>query len=91
MVVPLNALLQHRGCVLLSAGRSIAVQGFNENASILAMLALYAGAIGLGLPIQAVMWGLGAAVAAAIGLLMRAERVRRTRTATPNPSATTPA
>jgi LPLT family lysophospholipid transporter-like MFS transporter len=39
LVVPLNALLQHRGCQLLSAGRSIAVQGFNENASVLAMLA----------------------------------------------------
>ena len=35
LVVPLNALLQHRGHQLLSAGRSIAVQGFNENASVL--------------------------------------------------------
>src|SRR6185369_4923988 len=40
-VVPMNALLQHRGHVLLSAGHSIAVQNFNENVSILAMLALY--------------------------------------------------
>ena len=41
-VVPMNALLQHRGHVLLSAGHSIAVQNFNENVSILVMLALYA-------------------------------------------------
>lgn len=40
-VVPMNALLQHRGHVLMSAGRSIAVQNFNENTSILVMLALY--------------------------------------------------
>lgn len=41
-VVPMNALLQHRGHVLLSAGHSIAVQNFNENLCILIMLALYA-------------------------------------------------
>ena len=41
-VVPMNALLQHRGHVLLSAGHSIAVQNFNENLFILVMLALYA-------------------------------------------------
>ena len=41
-VVPMNALLQHRGHVLMSAGRSIAVQNFNENSSILVMLGVYA-------------------------------------------------
>ena len=41
-VVPMNALLQHRGHVLLSAGNSIAVQNFNENFCILVMLAFYA-------------------------------------------------
>ena len=40
-VVPMNALLQHRGHVLMSAGRSIAVQNFNENSSILVMLGVY--------------------------------------------------
>lgn len=44
-VVPMNALLQHRGYVLLSAGHSIAVQNFNENIAILVMLALYAAMI----------------------------------------------
>ncbi len=41
-VVPMNALLQHRGHMLMGAGRSIAVQNFNENLSIFAMLGLYA-------------------------------------------------
>jgi MFS family permease len=41
-VVPMNALLQHRGHLLMGAGSSIAVQNFNENLSIFAMLGLYA-------------------------------------------------
>lgn len=40
-VVPMNALLQHRGHLLMGAGSSIAVQNFNENLSIFVMLALY--------------------------------------------------
>lgn len=41
-VVPMNALLQHRGHVLMGAGHSIAIQNFNENLSILMMTGLYA-------------------------------------------------
>lgn len=41
-VVPLNALLQHRGHILIGAGHSIAVQNFNENLGILLMTGLYA-------------------------------------------------
>jgi MFS family permease len=41
-VVPMNALLQHRGHVLMGAGHSIAVQNFNENLSILIMTTVYA-------------------------------------------------
>ncbi|MFA7293606.1 MAG: lysophospholipid transporter LplT, partial [Rhodocyclaceae bacterium] len=40
-VVPMNALLQHRGHMLMGAGHSIAVQNFNENLSILVMTGLY--------------------------------------------------
>jgi LPLT family lysophospholipid transporter-like MFS transporter len=43
MVVPMNALLQHRGHNLMGAGRSIAVQNFNEQACILGLGAFYAG------------------------------------------------
>ncbi len=40
-VVPMNALLQHRGHVLMGAGHSIAVQNFNENIGILFMVGMY--------------------------------------------------
>jgi MFS family permease len=55
MVVPMNALLQHRGHRLLSAGQSIAVQGFNENLSILVILLVYAGLISIHIPAQAIL------------------------------------
>ncbi|MEO7850972.1 MAG: lysophospholipid transporter LplT [Rubrivivax sp.] len=42
LVVPMNALLQHRGHNLMGAGRSIAVQNFNEQACILGLSAAYA-------------------------------------------------
>ncbi len=70
-VVPMNALLQHRGHVLLSAGHSIAVQNFNENVSILVMLALYALMIKLDLHINAIIVMFGAFVAASMYLVMR--------------------
>jgi len=50
LVVPMNALLQHRGHNLMGAGRSIAVQNFNEQACILVLGALYSLSTGLGLP-----------------------------------------
>lgn len=68
-VVPMNALLQHRGYTLLTAGRSIAVQGFNENAGMLVMLAVYAGAIALGLPLQALILGFGGLVLLGMALI----------------------
>jgi MFS transporter, LPLT family, lysophospholipid transporter len=49
LVVPMNALLQHRGHNLMGAGRSIAVQNFNEQACILALGALYTGMSRVGL------------------------------------------
>lgn len=42
-VVPMNALLQHRGCQMLSAGQSIAIQNFNENLSVMVMMLVYSG------------------------------------------------
>ncbi len=71
LVVPLNALLQHRGCALLTAGRSIAVQGFNENASVLAMLAVYGALVAAEVPIVPLMWGFGLLIALAMAVLMR--------------------
>jgi len=70
-VVPMNALLQHRGHVLLSAGHSIAVQNFNENISILVMLALYATMIKLDLHINTIIVIFGVFVASTMFLVMR--------------------
>lgn len=70
-VVPMNALLQHRGHVLLSAGHSIAVQNFNENLSVLTMLMLYAVMIKMNLDINIVIVLFGLFVAGAMILAMR--------------------
>lgn len=70
MVVPLNALLQHRGAALLSAGRSIAVQGFNENLCVLVMLAAYAACEAVQIPIGWTLNAMGLLMAAAVAMLM---------------------
>jgi hypothetical protein len=78
-VVPMNALLQHRGHHLVGAGRSIAVQNFNENTSILLMIALYSVLLGSGLSIYAVIVVFGLFVAgtmAAVQLWYRESRRR---------------
>jgi MFS family permease len=61
-VVPMNALLQHRGCTLLTAGRSIAVQGFNENGGMLLMLAAYSLAVAMQVPLDTLITVFGALV-----------------------------
>ncbi len=54
-VVPMNALLQHRGHLLMGAGHSIAVQNFNENLSILLMTGIYALLIYMNCSIQTII------------------------------------
>ncbi len=70
-VVPMNALLQHRGHVLMSAGHSIAVQNFNENLSILTMLALYASMITLNLDLNLIIVLFGLSLAGIMWLIGR--------------------
>ncbi|QJE02904.1 lysophospholipid transporter LplT [Massilia forsythiae] len=70
-VVPMNALLQHRGHVLMSAGHSIAVQNFNENLSILSMLALYAIMITLKLDLNIIIVLFGLSLAGIMYLIKR--------------------
>ncbi|KWO80657.1 lysophospholipid transporter LplT [Burkholderia ubonensis] len=70
-VVPMNALLQHRGHVLLSAGHSIAVQNFNENLSVLVMLCLYAVLVWLDVPVGVVIVLFGTFVCLTMWLVMR--------------------
>jgi len=67
LMVPMNALLQNRGYTLLTAGRSIAVQGFNENASVMLMLGVYSGLLALSLPLHWVMILMGSLMT--IGML----------------------
>jgi hypothetical protein len=55
LLVPMNALLQHRGMQVLSAGRSIAVQGFNENLSVMLMLAAYSAMLAFGVSLGFIM------------------------------------
>ena len=78
-VVPMNALLQHRGYVLLSAGHSIAVQNFNENLSVLVMLCLYAVLIWLNTPIWIVIILFGMFVCLAMLLVMQRHRYNQRR------------
>ncbi|HEU4375631.1 MAG TPA: lysophospholipid transporter LplT [Telluria sp.] len=70
-VVPMNALLQHRGHVLMSAGHSIAVQNFNENLSILTMLAVYAIMISLNLDLNVIIVLFGLSVAGTMWMIMK--------------------
>jgi MFS family permease len=70
-VVPMNALLQHRGHILMGAGHSIAVQNFNENLSILLMLAIYALLIKMDLSIYSVIALFGLFVSIAMALVRR--------------------
>ena len=61
-VVPMNAMLQHRGVQLLSAGRSISVQNVNENANILLMMGVYSALLYADLNVETLTWLLGGLV-----------------------------
>lgn len=76
-VVPMNALLQHRGHVLLSAGHSIAVQNFNENLSILVMLCIYALLIWFDVSVGLVIVLFGSFVCATMYLVIRRHRANQ--------------
>lgn len=76
-VVPMNALLQHRGHVLMSAGHSIAVQNFNENLNILLMLGLYSLLLRLELGVNIVIVVFGAFVALTMLAVIRLHRANQ--------------
>jgi MFS family permease len=71
LIVPMNALLQHRGHNLMGAGRSIAVQNFNEQACILGLGALYVGMTKLGLTAFGAIAVFGLLVAGVMELIRR--------------------
>ena len=70
-VVPMNALLQHRGHLLMGAGRSIAVQNFNENISIFLMLGLYALMVKLDLSVNMIIFVFGVLLAGIMAVLYK--------------------
>ena len=71
LVVPMNALLQHRGHMLMGAGRSIAVQNFNEQACILGLGGFYALMTGLGVSAYMAITAFGLLVAGTMYLIRR--------------------
>jgi MFS transporter, LPLT family, lysophospholipid transporter len=71
LVVPMNALLQHRGHNLMGAGRSIAVQNFNEQACILVLGFAYSFSAGAGMSAFAAIAGFGTLVASVMYLIKR--------------------
>ena len=71
LVVPMNALLQHRGHNLMGSGRSIAVQNFNEQACILGLGAFYSLSTGMGLSAFGAITVFGLVVAGFMRLIKR--------------------
>ena len=78
-VVPMHALLQHRGHVLMGAGHSIAVQNFNENIGILVMVGLYALMVRSGLSVNSAVVIFGVFVASTMLLVIWRHRYNQTR------------
>jgi len=78
-VVPMNALLQHRGHVLMGAGHSIAVQNFNENIGILAMVGLYTLMVRSGLAVNHAILMFGFFVSGIMALVMLRHRLNQAR------------
>lgn len=74
LVVPMNALLQHRGHNLMGAGRSIAVQNFNEQSCILLLGGLYSLSTGVGLSAFGAITAFGLVVAGVMWLIQRWHR-----------------
>ena len=74
VIVPMNALLQHRGHNLMGAGRSIAVQNFNEQACILGVGAFYSGMTKMGLSAFVAIAVFGTVVACIMELIRRWHR-----------------
>ncbi|BCM25950.1 lysophospholipid transporter LplT [Methyloradius palustris] len=73
-VVPLNALLQHRGHLLIGAGHSIAVQNFNENLGILILSGAYTLMVKAGIPINLIVVSFGLFVSLSMAGIYRIYR-----------------
>jgi len=76
-VVPLNALLQHRGHILIGAGHSIAVQNFNENLGILLLIGTYTMMVKAELSINIIMIAFGIFVSLSMSGIYKLYRINR--------------
>jgi LPLT family lysophospholipid transporter-like MFS transporter len=68
-VVPMNALLQHRGHLLMGAGHSIAQQNFNENISILLLTGAYALMVRADWHIHTIIWIFGLFISSVMSVI----------------------
>ena len=69
-LVPMNALFQRRGQLLLSSGQAVAVQNLSENTMILTMLGIYALLVKLELSVLATMCAFGLFLAVAMATIL---------------------
>ncbi len=76
LLVPMNALLQARGSLLMPAGQSVAVQNFYENLAAVLALAGYGALTLLGMPLAAIIGGFAMLIVLATLALIGFERAR---------------
>lgn len=69
-LVPMNAVFQRRGQLLLSSGQAVAVQNLSENTMILTMLGIYALLVKVQLPVQTTMLAFGFFLTAAMTTIL---------------------
>src|SRR3569623_343493 len=86
-VVPMNAVLQHRGRMLMRSGQSIAVQNFSENLSVLTLLTVYAFMLWLNLPLEKVIFAFGMFILVLMWFIMRSSTKSRPSAVFPAESA----
>jgi LPLT family lysophospholipid transporter-like MFS transporter len=75
LLIPMNALLQHRGALLMQTGQSVAVQGFGENGASVILLSAYGALVSIDTPLSAITEGFGFMVLLAVLGMMRWSRV----------------
>ncbi len=69
-LVPMNAVFQRRGQLLLSSGQAVAVQNLSENTMILTMLGIYALLVKVQLSVQTTMLAFGFFLTAAMTAIL---------------------
>lgn len=69
-LVPMNAVFQRRGQLLLSSGQAVAVQNLSENTMILTMLGIYALLVKVQLSVQTTMLAFGFFLTAAMTTIL---------------------